>query len=65
MNIPVEIVAACLAVALTAWLRSQRAIWKHIRSNEKKTATIIIMLRDRGFKIPSEHETEHFLKSDL
>jgi biotin operon repressor len=65
MNIPVELIAACLAVALTAVLGSQRAIWKRIARLEKNVLTIIIMLRDRGMKIPSESDTERLLKSDL
>jgi len=65
MNIPIEVVAGVLAVLLGAVLKSQRETRKRLDRVEKRVLTIIIMLRDRGLKIPSETDTEHFLKSDL
>ncbi|MGD0744144.1 MAG: hypothetical protein ABSA45_03220 [Verrucomicrobiota bacterium] len=32
---------------------------------EKRVLTLIVMLRDRGFKIPSDEDTKRFLKADL
>ena len=61
MNIPVEIVAACCSVYLTAALINQRALWKRIVQLEKNVRTLITILGDRGLKIP-EGDTESLLK---
>jgi len=64
MNIPVEIIAALLSIALMGALASQRAMWKRIVRTEKNVLILIIMLRDRGFQIPDEADTKLFLKAN-
>lgn len=65
MNIPIELIAACLAIVLTAVLAYQREMRKRVEKLERSVRTLIIMLRDRGLKIPTETDTERLLKNDL
>ena len=64
MNIPIELIAAILAVLLGAVLQSQRSMRRRIEALEKSVLTLIIMLRDRGWKVPklAEGDTDRFLK---
>jgi hypothetical protein len=41
--------------------------WMLIRINriEKKMLMLIVMLRDRGFKMPRQTDTERYLKNEL
>ncbi|MGB7767437.1 MAG: hypothetical protein WBN22_01090 [Verrucomicrobiia bacterium] len=64
MNIPIEIVAAILPLALGAVWADQRAIRKRISRTEKNVLILIIMLRDHGLKIPDEDDTKLFLKAN-
>jgi hypothetical protein len=63
MNIPTELIAAFGAVALTAALGYVRSSAKRIARVEKNVLVLIIMLRDRGFQVPDERDTEQFAKS--
>jgi hypothetical protein len=64
MNIPVEIIAAILAVVLTFLLSAQIAVRKRLERTEKNLLTVIIMLSQHGLKIP-EGDTSHILKKLL
>jgi len=64
VNVPVEIIAALLSIAVAGALASQRAMWKRIVRTEKNVLILIIMLRDRGFQIPDQTDTEIFIKSN-
>jgi hypothetical protein len=65
MNIPIELIAAIGAVLLGAILNNQRANRRRIERLEKSVLTIIVMLRDRGFKVPKSGDTDLFAKVDL
>jgi uncharacterized membrane protein YadS len=65
MNIPIELLAALLAVLLGAVLNSQRSLRTRIDNLEKKVLTLIVMLHNRGFEIPSDSDTDLFFKTDL
>jgi hypothetical protein len=65
MNVPIEIIEVLLAGLLGAILKSQASTRRRIENLERKVLTVIIMLRDRGFKVPSEDDTDRFLKSEL
>jgi hypothetical protein len=64
MNVPIEIIAGVLAVLLTAVLQSQRSMRRKLESLERTVIVLIIMLRDRGMKIPDipGFDTERLLK---
>lgn len=64
MNFPVEIVAAVLGIALAAMMAERRAMWKRIGRIEKRLLVLIVMLNDRGFRIPDKDDTDIFLKSN-
>jgi hypothetical protein len=65
VNIPIELIAAVLAVLLAAVLKSQASLRRRTERLETRMLTIIIMLRDRGFKVPSASDTEQFLKTEI
>lgn len=60
MNIPTDIIAEVLAVVLTAVIGLQCWLIKRIGKLERTVLTMVIMLRDRGFKV--EHDTDRLLK---
>lgn len=64
MTIPIDIVAAFGAVLLTALLSSYRSLHKRMAKVERNILTVVIMLRDRGFRIPDQTDTDQFLKSN-
>lgn len=64
MKIPIEIIAAVIPVLLTGWWASQRAMWKRIVRIEKNVLVLIVMLRDRGFRIPDKSDTDLFVKAN-
>lgn len=64
MTIPVDIVAAVLPVFLAAWIGWQVFLFKRIARVEQKVLTIVIMLRDRGFRMPGGTDTERLLRRD-
>ncbi|HXC34270.1 MAG TPA: hypothetical protein VNV43_00230 [Candidatus Acidoferrales bacterium] len=63
MNIPTEIIGDVLAVILTAVIGLQVWLFKRINKIERTLLTIVIMLADRGFKIPDGGDTERLLKA--
>jgi len=64
MNIPIEIISAFLAIALTATLAERRAMWKAIGRIEKQNIIIITMLHLNGFDVPEKGDTDRFLKAN-
>jgi hypothetical protein len=64
VNIPIELIATVLAILIGAVLNSQRFMRRRIERLEKSILTVIVMLRDRGFKIP-EGDTDRLLKAEL
>jgi hypothetical protein len=62
MNIPTEIIGDVLAVVLTAVIALQVWLFKRISKIERTLLTIVIMLEDRGFKIPDASDTDRLLK---
>lgn len=64
MNIPIEIIAGVLVFLLGAVLNNQRSTRRRIDLLEKKILTVIVMLCDRGFRIP-ETDTDLLKKNGL
>jgi hypothetical protein len=65
-----EIIAAWGAVVLTAlWsvyrahLKEKKNLVRRLDQVERNTLAIIIALRNRGYLIPSQDETDRFFKS--
>ena len=70
MNIPTDIIATIIAVILTALLAQLRNLGKQIdnakdriEKAERKMLIIMIMLKERGLKIPNSSDTDHFLRT--
>lgn len=71
MEIPTDIVASFGAVALTAalsWLRSPNRKFEQLSKRmdrvEKKLLILMVMLADRGFRMPDQGDTDRFLRSN-
>jgi hypothetical protein len=63
MNIPTDIIATVLGVLLTAVIGLQCWLFKRINKLERSVLTIVVMLADRGFKIPDASDTDRILRS--
>jgi len=63
-HIPAEVFEGVLIFILTAVWKSYRSMWRHIARVEKRILMIMVMLRDRGFVVPNDSDTEIFTKSN-
>ena len=71
MEIPTDVVASFGAVVLTAVLAWPRSATKkfdklseRMERQERKLLIVMVMLSDRGFKIPDQGDTDRFLRSN-
>jgi hypothetical protein len=64
MNIPIEIVATLLAIVVAGAISFGAFILKRIDRTEKRVLVLIVMLKDRGFKIPDQGDTDRLLKAN-
>lgn len=64
LHIPVELFDALLIFLLTILWKSYRAVWRHIIRLEKLMLMIMVMLRDRGFEVPDQGDTEVFKRAN-
>lgn len=62
MTIPTEIVAEVMAVLLSAVIALQCWLFKRINKLERNVLTIVVMLADRGFRIPDPSDTDRILR---
>ena len=64
IQVPNEIFEGTMVFVLSAIWKSYRSMWRHIARVEKRILMIMVMLRDRGFQVPNESDTEVFIKSN-
>ena len=64
MKVPIEIVAVILAFVLSTLFAFIRSWGKRLARLERSVLTVIVMLRDRGFRLPDQGDTERFARSN-
>jgi len=64
LQVPDEVAEGLMILILTGIWKSYRSLWRHVNRVEKRVLTVMVMLRDRGFVVPDESDTQKFIKSN-
>lgn len=64
LHLPIEVFNVLMIFVLSMIWKGYHSMWKHIVRVEKRVLMIMVMLRDRGFQIPNDSDTEVFARSN-
>lgn len=63
-HLPVEVFDTLLLFVLAMAWNGYRRMWRHVRRLEKFMLMVLVMLKDRGFRLPEQGDTDRFLRSN-